>query len=372
MAPSDTTHRAAAALRAAHDDPLLHARDWAARGRPVVGYVGADTPVELITAAGALPVRLTGRPGRDTRRARAYLDGAVDPHTVNLLAGLLAPEGPALDLLVLTHDCDASVQLFHTLRELRRIRAEELPPFHFADLLHLPGEATRRYNLRGLRRLADQLGAWRGGTLTPAELEEAVAAHNTARAARRELRGRRAAELSGADALRWYTAGTVMPPGLYARTLTEALSAPGTPPPGRPLFLSGSAHDTAAVYDTLEAGGWRVVGDDHDSGDSADQPPVAEPTLEGLAEHYTREVRPATARTARERAGAAAAGVKAGRAEAFLCYCRRHDDAHRWDFPAQRAAAPVPSALLHDQPYGEIDTTGLDALSDRPATEVAS
>lgn len=128
MAPSDTTHRAAAALRAAHDDPLLHARDWAARGRPVVGYVGADTPVELITAAGALPVRLTGRPGRDTRRARAYLDGAVDPHTVNLLAGLLAPEGLALDLLVLTHDCDASVQLFHTLRELRRIRAEELPP----------------------------------------------------------------------------------------------------------------------------------------------------------------------------------------------------------------------------------------------------
>ncbi|WAP53563.1 2-hydroxyacyl-CoA dehydratase family protein [Streptomyces sp. S465] len=351
--------QAAEALRAAHDNRMLHARQWADQGRPVVGCIGADAPVELITAAGALPVRLAGTPGRDTRPAGTYLAGAVDPQAVNVLMTFLPPGGPDVDLVVITHDCDASVQLFYTLRELRRIGATTLPPVCFVDLLHLPGDATLRYNVRRLRRLADQLAAWRGHPLDATELEQAVTAHNAARAARSALRRHRASALPGAEALRWYTAGTVMPPDVYARTVTEALESPAAPPAGRRLFLSGSTHDTADVYDALEADGWFIVGDDHDGGDAGDQPPVTEPTLEGLAAHYTRAVLPAAARTPEERAATVGEGVRRTGAEAFLSYCRRYDDAHLWDFAAQRAAVSVPSALVRDQPYGAID---LDAL----------
>jgi benzoyl-CoA reductase/2-hydroxyglutaryl-CoA dehydratase subunit BcrC/BadD/HgdB len=361
MAASPEPGRAAAALRAAHDDRGLHARRLAARGVPVVGYVGFDTPVELITAAGALPVRLAGRPGRDTALARTYLDGAVDPQVVNVLAAVLAPEdhGPAPDLVVVTHDCDASLQLFYTLRELRRIGAEDLPPVHFVDLLHLPGEATRQYNLGRVRRFADQLAAWRGRALEPAELERAVADHDAARAARGALRRHRAGALTGAEALRWYAAGTAMPAREYADALTAALAGARARPEGRPLYLSGSTHDTADVYDLLEGDGWLVVGEDHDWGDGGDQPPVGEATLEALADHYTREVLPAATRPLPRVAAGTRAGIEGSGAAHHLTYCRRYDDAHRWAVRAQAAAAGVPAALLRDQPYAGVDLPAL-------------
>ncbi len=372
MAEPLPAHRAAAALRAAHADRGLHARRHAARGLPVVGYVGCDTPVELITAAGALPVRLAGRAGRDTSPARTYLDGAVDPQVVNVLAAILTPEDrdPVPDLIVVTHDCDASLQLFHTLRELRRIGAGTFPPVHFVDLLHLPGEPTRRYNLGRLRRFADQLAAWRGRAVDAAELAGAVADHDAARAARAGLR-RRAGTLPGAERLRRYAAGTAMPAREYADALTAALAADAAAdaagPAGRRLFVSGSGHDTTDVYDALEADGWLVVGEDHDWGDGGDQPPVGEPTLEALADHYTRAVLPPAVRPPLAAAPAVPDAVAAG-ARYLLTYCRRYDDAHRWGHPARAAAAAVPAALLRDQPYAGIDLTG---LSDRLLSQEA-
>ncbi|WP_225848663.1 2-hydroxyacyl-CoA dehydratase family protein [Streptomyces sp. HPF1205] len=355
--------QAAAALRAAHDDRWLHARRRAAQGRPVVGYVGFDTPVELITAAGALPVRLAGHAGRDTALARTYLDGAVDPQVVNVLAAILTPQGhdPVPDLVVITHDCDSSLQLFYTLRELRRIGAQTLPPVHFVDLLHLPGEATRQYNLGRIRRFAAQLGAWRGRAVSEAELAEAVADHNAARTARTRLRRRRAGALTGGEALRWYAAGTSMPAREYATVLTAALTGATTRPAGRPLFVCGSGHDTADVYDVLEGDGWLVVGDDHDWGDGGEQPLIGEPTLSALTDHYTRAVLPASALPLPRIAAAARDGVDSSGARYVLTYCRQYDDAHRWSHPARAAAAGVPAALLRDQPYPGVDLPGLDA-----------
>ncbi|NUP52858.1 MAG: 2-hydroxyacyl-CoA dehydratase [Catenulispora sp.] len=361
---SPAPRQAAAELRAAHDDRGLHARRRAAQGRPVVGYFGCDTPVELITAAGALPVRLAGRAGRDTSSARTYLDGAVDPQAVNILAAILTPQDhdPVLDMIVITHDCDASLQLFYTLRELRRIGAETFPPVHFVDLLHLPGEPTRRHNLGRIRRFADQLAAWRGRAIDAAELAEAVADHDAARAARTELRRRRADALSGSEALRWYAAATAMPARQYADTLTAALAgAAGDRPAGRPLFVSGSTHDTAEVYDVLEDDGWLVVGEDHDWGDGGDQPLVGVPTLEALTDHYTRAVLPTIARPPHRMARDFSEAVRGSGAQYVLTYCRQYDDAHRWGHPARAAAAGVPAALLREQPYSDIDLPQLSS-----------
>lgn len=359
---SPEPRQAAADLRAAHDDRGLHTRRRAAQGRPVVGYIGCDTPVELITAAGALPVRLAGRAGRDTAPARTYLDGSVDPQAVSLLAAILTPQDhdPVPDLIVITHESDASLQLFYTLRELRRIGAETFPPVHFVDLLHLPGEPTRRHNLGRIRRFADQLAAWRGRAVDAADLAEAVADHDAARAVRTELRRRRrAGALSGSEALRWYAAGTAMPARQYADTLTAALAGDTARPAGRLLFVSGSTHDTADVYDVLEGDGWLVVGEDHDWGDGGDQPSVGEPTLEALADHYTRAVLPTAARAPHRMASAMRDAVGGSGAQYVLTYCRQYDDAHRWGHPARAAAAGVPAALLREQPYGGIDLLDL-------------
>jgi hypothetical protein len=150
-----------------------------------------------------------------------------------------------------------------------------------------------------------------------------------------------------------------MPAREYADVLTAALAGGGAGPAGRPLYVSGSTHDTADVYDLLEGDGWLVVGEDHDWGDGGDQPPVGEATLEALADHYTRKVLPTATRPLSGIAAATRAGVGRSGAAYHLTYCRRYDDAHRWTGRARAAAAGVPAALLRDQPYAGVDLPAL-------------
>jgi hypothetical protein len=132
----------APSLRDAYEDRAGVARRWRGAGRPVVGYVGADVPVELVTAAGALPVRLAGNPARDRSLADRYLD----PASRSILAGLLAGE-QELDLLLVSNDCEGSLRLFYAIREMRRLGREPgLPRTHLVDVLHLPHRTTMRYN----------------------------------------------------------------------------------------------------------------------------------------------------------------------------------------------------------------------------------
>ena len=49
-------------LRGIRDEPQSVAREIAASGERVVGYVGNDVPVALILASGAVPVRIRANP----------------------------------------------------------------------------------------------------------------------------------------------------------------------------------------------------------------------------------------------------------------------------------------------------------------------
>jgi hypothetical protein len=118
-------------------------RDRVAAGTPVVGVVGADVPPELVEAAGAVAVRLTGEPEPPSAEALHVLGAAVDAPTLTLLTRLLAGGATGLAGLVVSRDCQSSLALFYALRELRRLDPErELPPVHLLDLLHLPRAST--------------------------------------------------------------------------------------------------------------------------------------------------------------------------------------------------------------------------------------
>ncbi|EXG82703.1 2-hydroxyacyl-CoA dehydratase family protein [Cryptosporangium arvum] len=343
-------------LDTAYTDRFARARAWRADGGTVVGYVGADTPVELVTAAGALPVRLSGRPGRPLGHAREYLGAGVDPATLSILAGLLDEAHP-LDLLLVSHDSEASLQLFYALRELRRLGLEpQLPPTWLVDVLHLPHRSTATYNLVRLRELRSRLERFAGATIDADALAAAVATHEEIRSARRVLAtlrapGRRA--LTGVEALTLVGAGSTLPAGEYLPLLRAALAelAGRAPRPGVPLLLTGSAHDEPGVYRSLEDDGWLIVGEDHSWGDGAGEPPLTPPTLEGLAEWYQ-------GRTVSEAAPAAVARTGA---EGVLSYARTHDDAPLWDFRALAAAVPVPAALVAGQEYGTVDLAAVRA-----------
>ncbi|MBD2893196.1 2-hydroxyacyl-CoA dehydratase family protein [Spirillospora sp. NPDC000708] len=351
-------------LRDAYDDRAAAIRRWRATGAPVVGCVGADVPVELVTAAGALPVRLAGDPGRDRALADHYLGTGLDPASRSILAGLLRGE-PDLDLLLVSNDCAGSLRLFYTVRELQRLGVEPaLPRTHLVDILHLPHRTTTRYNRVRLAETKELLERWSGRRIGEDDLSEAVRQHDEARRLMRALRRLRTADrpaLRGEEALIAIGAGAALPAGDHAGLLDRLLRAEADLPrhDGRRIYLTGSAHDGPAVYRAIEDAGHVIVADDHDWGDALADPLVGAPTLDALAERYQYRG-PTSARSSIQvRARQTAAIAERSRPDLLVSYVRAMDEAPAWDFPAQRRAAGVPAVILEHRRYGEL---GDDAL----------
>ncbi|MGW5265203.1 2-hydroxyacyl-CoA dehydratase [Microbispora sp. NPDC004025] len=327
---------------------------------PVAGYVGADVPVELLTAAGMRAVRLTGDPDSGSELGDRYLGRGVDPAARSVLTRLLAGSFGDLDRIVVSHDCEASLRLFYALRELRRVEpGTGLPEVYLVDILHLPHRTTARYNRRRIGEFAARLEAWTGRRL---DLAGAVAAHDERRrllTAVAELRRAVPARLTGRQFLA--AANAALPVHEHIALLERLLSEAGQLPEhaGRRVFLSGSDHDTPHVYEAVESEGYVIVGEDHSFGDLFLREPVGAAGLDALAEHYHHGGPTAHRATVSERAAHAARAVRDCRAELFVAYSRIGDEAPAWDFPAQRAALDIPAVLLERQDYGRADLTAL-------------
>lgn len=355
------------------------ADDWRARHNGgVIGYVGADVPVEYITAAGLLPLRLSGSPGTPSTAGDRYLGTGLDPVARSVLTRLLDHDFGPLDGIVVSRDCEASLRLFYALRELRRVDpASALPPVHLVDVLHLPHRTTTRYVRAKLRQLRATVETWAGRSIDDAALADAIAVHERLRdlltrvAALRRLRP---ARLTGTQALSVVAATTALPAdhatALLEELLTEADLLPGHE--GQRVFVTGSPHDTTHVYTALEDAGLLVVGEDHDWGDLLSLRRTAAPTEDALAERYQYNGPTAPRASIRARAEHTQRAAQDCGAEALVCYARVHDDAPRWDYPAQRAATGLPSVLLSRQPYGALDDEAAEALTGlRPHAAVA-
>ncbi|TQM45124.1 2-hydroxyacyl-CoA dehydratase family protein [Pseudonocardia cypriaca] len=342
-----------------------------ATGLPVVGCVGADVPVEVLTAAGFLPLRLAGDPDAPSDAGDLILGRGVDPVARSVLTCLLDGGYGPLAALVVSRDCEASLRLFYAVRELHRTGdGAALPPVHLVDVLHLPHRSTTAYVLAKVRELRAQVARWSGHDVADDALAAAVAAHDRVRTLLGRvatLRRVRPARLSGMQALAVVAATTALPPDRAAELLDGLLAQPLPDVTGTRVFLTGSSHDHPGVYAALEQAGLLVVGEDHDWGDllhhrRVDPPPDPALLELAIAERYQHNGPTAARASMRQRAAHTAAAARACGAEALPAYARIRDDAPRWDFPAQRAATGLPAVLLEHQPYGRVDLDAMGAL----------
>ncbi|MCU1519424.1 MAG: benzoyl-CoA reductase [Pseudarthrobacter sp.] len=340
------------------------ARERAAQGTAVVGFVGADAPRELIAATGATPLRLHSRGGPPSAEAVQLLGEATDHVAHSILSQILANELDFLAGILVSRDCEASLQLFYVLRELA-VRRPGMPPVHLIDILHLPRESTALYNRRQMAECARTLNQWTGMAPGPAALAASIAGYQ-------ELRGqltavqvlRQRGRLSGTDSLHVAAAAESLPPGEAAKWVAELVQSLADPAPagdqGLRLFFFGSAQDQDAVYRAIEDLGVRVVGEDHDWGLLAAPAPIAatagaghEDLLALLAHSYHyRSPAAAISALAVHARWSADQAVACG-AEAVFCLTRNFDDAPAWDYPKMAEYlqdAGVPSVLLSRQP----------------------
>jgi hypothetical protein len=88
-------------------DPFAAARACAQGGRAVIGYVGAEIPVELIVASQAFPLRLPEF-ARATEAADVYLESSFMPDVRSICEQYLQGAFGFLDTIILPRSNDSA------------------------------------------------------------------------------------------------------------------------------------------------------------------------------------------------------------------------------------------------------------------------
>jgi benzoyl-CoA reductase/2-hydroxyglutaryl-CoA dehydratase subunit BcrC/BadD/HgdB len=279
----------------------LAAREWQRNGGKVVGYLCDNVPEELITAAGFLPLRLSGDPEGGTETVGEYWDEGLvffrEGFVASMLYRILHGAYDFLDYLVIPHARDSVHRLYTALlREQREQPQRRLPELAYLDSLHTTFFRTGIYNRAREIELQQTLERWSGRGMTREALQQAVALSNESRRLLKQLAALRAADpprVTGVEALQIIGSSMFMPRQQHNELLAGFLGGAdaGAAHGGIRLYVVGSPMDNLQFYELVESCGATVVGEDNCWGNRwSDVPidPALEP-LEGIIDRYARK-----------------------------------------------------------------------------------
>ncbi len=273
------------------------ARELKAEGRKVIGYLSALGPLEILTAAGVVPIRLKGTVSEPITKADAYMETIACPFIRNVFDSTLKGKFSFIDGMVMPHQCDSTDK---TNNEWRYNLG--LPYWHFLNVPHLTDDSSVNFFKSVLGVFIKSLERFTGREITPAALASAVAAHNDNRRAVRALYDLRKADpplISGTEMMKVLVAAMSLPVDestSLIRSVTEEIKQRPAPANGRPasrLMLIGDQIDDVAIPQIIEAAGARLVTDDISIGGKiywSDVDATPDP-LTGIAERYLRKLK---------------------------------------------------------------------------------
>ncbi len=265
-------------------------------GRKVIGYLSALCPIEILTAAGVIPIRLRGNATEAITKADAYMETMVCPFVRNVFDTALKGKYAFLDGMVLPHQCDSMDRTYDVWsRNLR------FPYWHFLNYPHLADDPSIEFTREILRIFIKTLEEFTGTPITDHDLAQAVKAHNWNRQAMRELYELRKGEnplISGAEMMKVLVAAMSLPVGestILIKGVTNELKA--RQPHARPrkvrLMLVGDQIDDVVIMEAMEGKGACVTMDDLSIGSKmywGDVEATADP-IQGIAERYLRKLK---------------------------------------------------------------------------------
>ena len=250
----------------------------------------AFPPVELISAAGLIPFRITGSPAPVTA-ADADLERLMCPFIRSCFDLALQHHFDFLHGIIWPHSCDNVQKTYDIWKHYAA------PPFfHYLDVPHMTGPSSFEFFAGELQNLKTALEHFTGAEITSAKLKHALASHNQTRALLRELSGLRRPDpprLRGSEMLTLMLAATALPVQeaneLLQAALAEARARGQVTRPGAArLLLYGSEVDHVGLLQLLEDAGASVVIEDLCLGSKLflhDVPDDGDP-LEALARYY--------------------------------------------------------------------------------------
>lgn len=314
-------------------DPLEAARRHAAAGGRVVGYAGAEIPVEIILASGAFALRLPVRPELSTASADRYLESGFSPESRSLAAQYIDGAFAFLDAAVLPRSNDSLQRLYYYVWELQARGACAGPAPLIFDLAKLPRIASSLHTRRAAQRLAAELGT------APAALPAAIERRNRRRSLFSQANRLRADgyAFAGSTMERIFRAADCCEPDEFDAAFAAWLSAPRPPDPRVRLVLAGNSAPDDRLHRAVELAGGNVVAEygEHAACAFGHERPAGD-SLDAIADHYWAA--PIGSRAIADRAEALLAVCRSARTDGVVIWLLEQEDAQIWDVPAQRAA----------------------------------
>jgi len=243
-------------------NPVL--QNWKEQGGKIVGYFCSTVPEELITAAGAVPLRMRATGSTSTERSDAFFSSincSFARHCFNLA---LIGEFKFLDGVVCVNSCDHVRRIYDNWIRF-------VPDTQFVEVMSLPRktEATQVAWYRDeINLIRGKLEKEFGVKITDKTLWKAIKLHNETRRLQKklyELRKQEKPPITGAETLAVMVAGTAMPKEQYnnmLRALLDELS--GTKGSGdyrARIMIVGGILDDPAYVEVIEEQGGLVVTD---------------------------------------------------------------------------------------------------------------
>ncbi|MDD3717259.1 MAG: 2-hydroxyacyl-CoA dehydratase family protein [Actinomycetota bacterium] len=345
-------------------DPHPALRERRDAGEKVVGYFCSYVPVELIHAAGAVPVRMLQGPAPGDV-AGAYMQPFCCSFARSLLEGLGNGTYDYLSAVVMPHTCD-------TIRNLSDLVETAAPGLRVMRLMvpttvHTP-EAVD-FMVEELAALRPDLEGVTGNEAGGADLRESIRLYNRCRSA---LDGLREAGPGNRRLYAAYLALQLTGPEEFLDMMGR-VEAGGTEAGTRRVAVIGGPVPQLEVFDLLEEYGMRVVWDDLCTASRFAAGMVAEDgePLRALAERYLgRCPCPTKLDPANRREQELIAGIGESGAEGVVFAQQAFCEFHSFDYPGLKErldAEGIPSVRLdleHPfQPTGQMRTR-LQALSE--------
>jgi benzoyl-CoA reductase/2-hydroxyglutaryl-CoA dehydratase subunit BcrC/BadD/HgdB len=244
---------------------------WRADDRPKVGWVSAQTPEEILIAAGVIPFRLTGETATSITDAGARLATNYCSYVLSCLSEGLDGEYQFVDGVVFNDACDMRKRLWEAWARDVRPNAT-----HFLELPNDASDASKAYFATELRKWIRALEHRYGRSIGDDDLKQAIALCNRSRALMQrvyEHKKRPRPIISGRQSIQIVKAATTglkEPFNASMELLLEALERAEPRPPSRfkrpRVLICGSYFDQEEIIDIIEGAGADLVCEDISNG----------------------------------------------------------------------------------------------------------
>jgi benzoyl-CoA reductase subunit C len=356
----------------------LRARELKNSGRRVIGYLSALCPVEILTAAGVVPVRLKGNVSEAVTKADAYMETMICPFVRNAFDAALKGKYAYLDGMVLPHQCD-SVDRTYDVWSYNL----QFPYWHCINYPHVTDDPSIEFTDEILRIFIRSLEKFTGRSIPDQALAEAVRAHNENRRAMRELYGLRkedAPRISGTEMMKVLIASMSLPVDestALIKSVTEETKkrAPGNNGGKSRIMLVGDQIDDVAIVQAIEEADACLVMDDLSTGSKmywGDVDATADP-VRGITERYLKKLKfPTTfvsegntyAENLEARFGHMKQYVRDFRVDGVILFIYKYCDPYGFEVPAIKSfleSAGTPVLYIED----EYNTSSLGRVKTR-------